>query len=111
LVTPHAEQLVPFEAVFLLVDARKAIPYPPQMGKARFMEQTQKLSIGSFGRLVQANSGILLDRNGPEQQIPAHGGGKLPIRIQADRMISTPDFASAQMFQKWQIKVNDGAWK
>jgi hypothetical protein len=98
-VTPHAEQLVTLEAVFLLVDARKAIPYPPQIGKTRFMEQTQKVSIGSFGRLVQANSGILLD------------GGKFLIVIQADRMISTPDFASARMFQKWQIKVNDGAWK
>ena len=81
------------------------------MAKSRFVEEAQNFTIGSFRRLVQANIETFIDRDGTEQQVPAHRGGKLAIPVQADGMIRTPDFASARMFQEWQIKVNDGAWK
>ena len=107
--TPYAKEAVSLQTLLLFIDARKVIPYPPEMGKSRFTEETEELPVGPFGRLYQVGIGILDCRDGAEEQIAAHGGGNVAILIEADGVIAAPDFASGRTFEQGKIQLNDGA--
>jgi hypothetical protein len=79
------------------------------MTEARLTQYAEQLAIGLFGGMVQAAIRVLLCRDGPEEQIAAHGGGNFAAPVNTNRLITTPDFASTWPFQQRKVDFNERA--